>query len=334
MKILNPRIYLPEEREHAFRPQPGNPNSSQWWYNAAILENGYIFCLEWGIAGEVTAWCNFLVRDPDGKRTFLHYDYRFPDEMSAATDKVDIKTSNSSYCGQSGRYEMHVRRGNDLGADVVFENITQPVRIPPEGIYVGRLIPPTPQYMTYIVRLRSQVTGKLIVDGQEIPVKSHEGYCDHQWGNVSPLVISHSWYWSLLYLQNHTIVFNEAINSENQGFTKDKWMWVYKGAQPTKYLSGMDFQVEPAEIFTHPQTGAQCPRRTTVYIDNAEIQGTITYRLKTILQSAVDMAAWLPNFPIRQAPRYFRYLSDAHYDLTIDGEHLEGDKMEVQEFGI
>ena len=334
MKIVDPKIYLPQEREHAYHPQPGNPNASQWWYNGALLENGYHFCLEWGIAGEAGAWCTFIVRDPDGKKSFLHYDYRFPDEMSAATDKMEIKTSNSSYFGKPPRYEMHVHKGNEMGADVVWENITQPVRLPPDGIYVGRLLPPTPQYMTYIVRLRSKVTGKLIVDGKEIPVKSDEGYCDHQWGNVSPMAISHSWYWALLYLPNHTIVFNEAINSAILGYTKDKWMWVYKGERPDKYLSGMDFHVEPGELFKHEGTDAMCPRKTTVYINDTEIQGTITYQLKDILLSAVDMSAWLPNLPVKQSPRYFRYLSDVHYDLNIDGEKVKGDKMEVQEFGL
>lgn len=334
MKIIDPSIYIPAEYEYAFHHQPGIEDSSQWWYNSAILDNGYIFCLEWAIAGEMRGWSNLLVRDPEGIRTFLHYDYRFPEEMTVSTEHMEIKTSNSSYIGWFPRFEMHIEKGDELGADVVFESITQPVRQPPMGVYVGRLLPPTPQYMTYIVRLRNKVTGKLIVDGKEISVESEEGYCDHQWGNCSPMVISHSWYWNVLYLPEHTIVWNEAVCSEKLGYQRDKWMWVYNGEKPEKYLTGIDFYCEPGDIQLHEETGAFYPNKMVVYISNEEIQGTIIYRLKQILQSPVDMAEWLPNFNIKQEPRYFRILSDVHYDLNIDGQKVKGDKLEIQELGI
>ena len=334
MDIIDPEIYRPLEHEHAFHPQPGIPGSAQWWYNSAILDNGYIVCLEWGIAGEVACWANFLVFEPDGKRTLLHFDYLFPTEVTASTETLNIATRNSSCHGTFPTYELHIDNNDNTSADLVFECITQPVRQPPAGVYVGRLLPPTPKYMTYVVRLRNKVTGKMVLAGKEIPVSSDEGYSDHQWGNCSPMLICHSWYWGCLYLPNYTLVWGDHILSETFGYQTDKWLWLYKGEKPVKYLTNMDFFVEPSDVGIHEGTATPYPRQVTVIISSSGIQGTVTYRLKHILQSVLDMAAWLPGFTIQGPPRYFRYLSDVHYDLVIEGEKIKGDKLEIQELGI
>ena len=330
---IDPELYRAGEKDQAFRSQPGQPESYQWWYHGVIFDNGYSLCAEMFIINEMNAQLVFEVCDPEGKRTLVPLLYHFPSEVTVSKDTLDITMGDNRYRGRFPKYEMHLR-GGDMGADLVFECLTQPVREPPDGVYIGRATaPPTPQYMSYILRPRCRVTGKVVVAGKEMSVNSEEGYADHQWGNCSNLNLFYSWYWGMLHLPNHTVVWWDGLLNEKFGYQRAKWLWLYKGEKLSRYVRNANIYIESSDLGICGATGVTRPRKVIFIIDDSDIKGTATYTMKHVLVTPADMMTWRP-ISLARPPRYFRYLSDVQYNLNIEGEKIHGDGQEIHELAI
>jgi len=330
---IDPELYRPLEKEQAFHPQPGYFEAEQWWYHDAIFDNGYSMVLIWSATG-VRNQVILQVCDPDGKMTFISVPFH-PSEVTASTEKLDIRMGDNRYHGEFPRYEMHFRSG-DMGADLVFECLTQPAREPPDGVYIGRAAAPaTPMYMSYCTRPRCKYTGKLIVAGREMSV-SGEGCADHQWGNSHLWDIFHHWYWGTLYLPNHTFVWWDGVLTEKLGYQRTKWLWAFKGEKLFEYLRNGNIYVESSELGVDKRLGLTYPRKVVLIIDDSTISGTATYRMKRIItRPPGQLSPFGAPAPVSPpSPRYFRYLSDVHYNLNIEGEKIEGDGQAIHELAI
>ncbi len=330
---IDAELYRALEKDQAFRPQPGQPESAQWWYHGVHFDNGYSLCVEWWVINEINARIFCLVCDPDGKRTLQALFYHFPSEVTASTENLDITMGDNRYYGKFPKYEMHFR-GGDIGADLVFECLTHPAKEPPDGVWIGRATAPaTPQYVSHVLRARCKVTGKLKVAGKEMTVRSEGGFADHQWGNGSNLSFYFSWYWGRLNLPNHTLSWWDGVLGEKFGYQRTKSLWAFKGEKLLKYSRNADIYVESSDLTICGVTGVPRPRKVVLIIDDSDIHGTVTHVPKHVLITPADMMTWRP-ISLARPPRYFRYLSDVHYNLTIEGEKIEGDGQEIHELAI
>lgn len=330
----NAEFYRPPEKYHAYRPQEGLPGAGQWWYHDCICTNGHSFVLMFHrAAARASIW--FDVCDPDGNLTH-ETPFFDPSAFVASTEVLDVKIGDNWMRGKFPRYELHFRSGNS-GADLVYECLTQAVYEPPDGVYLGReQHPATPSYFAYVFRPRCRITGKLIINGKEIPIDG-EGYADHQWKNVPPRQFQMQyWYWGKLYLPKHTLIWWDTQMNQSFGFQRNKWLWGLSGERLIEYSNHADMYVDLDDFESTPGTGVAYPRKMVLMIDGPRIQGTATYKVRHVTKKIplndfganTDPTQWVG------VTHYLRYLSDCHAEFEIEGEKFITDTQEVHEIGI
>jgi len=330
----NPEFYRPREKDQAFHPQPGYPDAQQWWFHDGVFDNGYCMELMFHLTHtRASIW--FHVCDPDGN--VIHVVLFFhPSVVVASTETHYVKIGDNCMQGKYPRYELHFRCG-DAGADLVYECITQEFMEPPDGVFVGReQCPATPVYFALVFRPRCRVTGKLILGGKEIPVQG-EGHGDHQWTNVGVEKLpSYYWYYGRIYLPGHTIVWWDTQLNQTFGYQRAKWLWVFKGEKLFEYLRNADLYVETSDLEIDLESGVPFPRKTVLILDERRIKGTATYTRQRIIENIPSggFDYLTPSGPRTGWRRYIRCLSQCHSKFEIDGETIEADTMEMQEFGI
>ncbi len=330
----NSEFYRTREKHMAFHPQPGLPDASQWWFHDAIFSNGYYMQLMFHFTpAKASIW--FHICDSDGNLTHVTPVFH-PSMVVASTETCDVRIGENRMFGKFPRYEIHFRQG-DIGADLVYECLTQELFEPPDGVFIGReQCPATPQYMAWVFRPRSKITGKLIVAGKEIPVEG-EGYADHQWQNASMGQFqNHYWYWGSLYLPKYTIIWWDTQLNQTFGFQRAKWLWALKGEKLFEYSSHADMYIELDNLEISPVTGVTYPRKMILMLDEPKIKGTAIYTVKQILQD-VPISA----FGVQLAPgqkvglkHYYRYLSECHSEFEIEGERIVADTKQIHEIGV
>ena len=326
MKI-NPEIYKPSEKHWAWHAQANNPQAAQWWYNEAVLDNGYATSITFNAteAGGIVA---LDICDPQGNRV-SEMPMFAPGQLAYASENLDIKMGENFLRGKFPRYELHVRCG-DHGADLVYEAVTQEWMEPRDGVYIGReTFPPTNPYFGYVNSVGCKVSGKLIVAGKEIPVKGH-GYHDHQWGSIKFWDLLQYWYWGKLSFANHTMQWWETMPQSQYGYQRIKWLWWFKGNELIEYKNDANIYVEHLDFKEHPKYGLSLPQKLIVDIDDERIKGAATYTIKSIL--------YLKELPKEMNPRgwskYIRYVSDYHAKFEVDGEKIETNSWGIHESGV
>ena len=341
--IANPEMYRPTDKEWAYHPMPEYPNSVQTWYHDVIFDNGYAaqIVLLWnGVMAMLALWVsdaegNMIVKTPPFPDTMMAmYD---PSTVTSSTETLDIKIGDNYLRQKSSRREMRFRQGN-AGVELVFEALTQGFKEPPGGAYIGReILPTTPFFMTYFHFPQCRVTGNLIVDGKEIPVRGM-GMCDHQYVNMyADRSHWYHWYWGALSdLPGHALVYWDGQFGEKLGFQRTKWLWVYKGEKLFHYSRNANIYIEPSDLVLYKETGAAYPRKLVFTIDENDVKGTLTHKIKHILASpTTGMSTSLPDGDSTQqamADRiYFRFLSDVAVKLEVGGEKIVRETQSIHE---
>jgi len=336
---INPEIYKPSEKHWAWHPQPDNPQASQWWYNEGVFDNGYattiVFYATEMSGGRIT----FDICDPNGNRIFKAPLFSL-DKITYSTETLDIKLGKNFLRGKYPRYELHVRCG-ELGADLVYEAVTQEWMEPRDGVYIGReTFPSTTPYFSYINRVGCKVSGKLIISGKEIPVTGH-GYGDHQWGNILFWDLLQYWYWGKLNFPNHTAQWWETMLQSQYGYQRLKWLWWFKGDKLIEYKSDAKIYVESLDFREDPKYGLALPQKVIVDIDDERIKGTATYSIKSVIffvDLLGELQKYFPELPPEMQPKgwskYIRYVSECHAKFEVDGEKLESTRLALHESGV
>jgi hypothetical protein len=326
----DPKLYWPDEKYQGLRPQPG---VMQLWFHDGIFTNGYSMQLMYHTApAKSSIWLD--VCGPDGKNTNV-VAFFDTETISAKTEYCDVKMGDNYVFGKFPKYEMHFRHEN-MGADFVYECLTQPIFEPPDGVYQGReQSPSTPLYFGYAVRPRCRVTGKLIIEGKEIPVEG-EGYGDHEWKYAPPGQFQHHyWTWGKVYLPEHTLVWWDAILNPTFGFQRCKWLWSLSGDKLFEYSNHAGMYVELIDLEL-TESGATLPKKLVLTIDEPRIKGTATYNIKHIVKNVpidafgsfkIDPKTWVG------LRHYARFISECHSDFEIDGKRIVADSMESHEVG-
>jgi len=324
---IDPESYRLDRIDDAFHNQP-SPDAFEWWYFDAIFDNGYSIVTSWhiGAMGRGTedprsGHIMFSIYDPDGKKTDTLADFP-PSAVSASTETCDVKMGDNHLHGEFPRCEIHFRSG-DLGGNLVFENLTQGIRTPPDGVMdLGRK---PDDYLGWVIaQPRARVSGRLILAGKEIPVDG-VGYHDHNWGNVPLQKLLDHWYWGRLFLPNHTVIYAVGQVSESLGYEEMLKLIAIKGQKLVEYSS--DVYGEPSDFRVDELTGARYPRKLVLKMEGSRVKGDVTHRLRKLIE----------NVPIpgaKEGSGYFRFLSDCDVNLNVDEEKVKVETQVIHELAI
>lgn len=328
-------FYRPDEKLQAYQPQgTEQPGAGQWWFHDAVFSNGYSAQIMYHLAAErAGVWLDLC--DPDGN--VINEAPMVPRSAAqASTETLDVKIGDNWMRGSYPRYQLHYCNG-DMGADLVYECLTQAVYEPPDGVYLGRQQrPATPLYFAYVFRPRCRISGTLTVRGKAIPVEG-EGYADHQWKNAPKGAFqNHYWYWGKVYLPEHTLVWWDAQLNQNFGLQRQKWFWGLSGDKLIEYTPHADMFVKLADMQTDPKTGVSYPTKMVFMVDQPDIKGTATYTVRHIVKNvplshfgaAIDSPDWVGQ------THYMRFISDVHADFEIEGRRVTSDYIDAHEIGI
>ena len=321
---IDPELYKLDRIDDAFHGQPP-PHAFEWWYFDAIFDNGYSMVTSWhigemGTANPESRAVMFTIYDPDGKKTDARVEFPIS-AVFASTETCDVKMGDNHLHGEFPKWEIHFRSG-DIGGDLSFENLTQGLRTPPDGVfYIGR---EPPMYIGWAIgQPRARVTGKLILAGEEIPV-SGLGYHDHNWGNVPIKKLYDHWYWGRLFLPNHTLLYSVGQTAESLGSRRICSLIVIKGEELLKWSSHIE--AEPSDLVMDEETEAKYPRKLVLKMDDRRIAGEVIHRLSKLIESGGPQA--------EKGHGYFRFLSDCEVKLDVDGEKVEVDTQVIHELMI
>jgi len=324
---IGPELYRLDRIDDAFHNQP-SPDAFEWWYFDAIFDNGYSMVTSWHIGGVGMEIADpgyghivFAIYDPDGKKTDTVG--AFPaNAVFASTETCDVKMGDNRVHGEFPRYEVHFRSG-DIGGDLLFENLTQGIRNPPDGVTYFSQQPD--KYMGWaIAQPRARVTGKLILAGEEILVNG-VGYHDHNWGNVSFQEFCDHWYWGRLFLPKHTLIYATLQTAESVGSARLGGLIAIKGEKLLEQVEEIDG--EPSDFQVDEVTGAKYPRKLIIKMDGSRIKGEVIHRLRKIIESVETPQAG-------KGHGYFRFLSDCDVKLDVDGEKIETETQVIHELMI
>jgi hypothetical protein len=324
---IDPELYRLDRIDDAFHGQL-SPDAFEWWYFDAIFDNGYSMVTSWHIGEMGTETADpgsghimFSIYDPDGKKTDTEVD--FPaSAVFASTETCDVKMGDNRLHGEFPRYEIHFRSG-DIGGELLFENLTQGFRNPPDGVaYFGR---EPARYMGWVIaQPRAKVTGKLILAGEDIPVNG-VGYHDHNWGNVPLGGLYDHWYWGRIFLPNHTFLYSTGESARSIGSQRVCILIAFKGEKLLRMSSRIDG--EPSDFQVDEVTGVKYPRKLVLKVDASRIKGEVILRLKKLIESR--------SFPqAMKGHGYFRFLSDCDVKLDVVGEKIEVETQVMHELMI
>jgi hypothetical protein len=332
--VFDPEMYRSPEKQWGYHPVKYTSSGTQWWYADAVYDNGYASSIMWVEYNYIILWLGINVIDPTGKRIIDSMDVHSPDELIASREGIDLQLGENYYRGQFPRYEHHVRDENGNGLDLVYDAITVPTMSEwPEGIQIGReTTPDTPMFMSWFIRPKNKVTGKIIVDGQEIPVTGH-GYSDHQYANIAYPDVFQYWYWGTFHAGEHTFVFLEGKGTEKFGFQPFKYLWDWKGDKLFAYYRDCNYYIKAEDLDTYKtESGLDkvYPRKLVLMFEDNRLKGTVTFNHRGLLTQfySPDKA------PDQRDILYSRIVFDTDAKMEIDGEKVETKSSGVIEVEI
>ncbi len=311
-------IFIPSDIDDALHETTGI--IYEWWYLDAAFNNGYSMSAAWQIVDPVfinddevnTRLVMFAIYDPSGKKTSVDAPYSAND-VTASKTSCDVTMGTNHLKGDISRYDMQFR-DKGLGCDLIFESVTEAFRIPPDGVEYFTRQPD--KWIGWVVALpRARVTGKLILDGKEIPVTG-EGYHDHNWGNVSLKEMYSYWYWGRIYLPDYTFIYSVGKMTDALGAKPISVLLAYKGDKLVDITTNIT--AEGSEFVPDQLTGAEYPRTLVLRPEGSAVRGTITHKLNHLLEG---LSPW--GAKDGGGRGYFRFLSDCDIKLDVTGDKID-----------
>ncbi|MBN1376422.1 MAG: hypothetical protein JXA01_09735 [Dehalococcoidia bacterium] len=300
----------------------------EWWYMDASFDNGYSFVTSWQIIsakvkGELTTLrlIQFSIYDSRGEKTF-----RLPffneENSSVSKTSCDVVMGSNFIKGTYPKYEIKFL-DNNAGCELTFENLTQGFRNPPDGVtYFSR---DPDRYMGWVIaQPKAKVTGKLILDGKEIPV-SGTGYHDHNWGNTMLNDIYNYWHWGRIMSRDYTFVYSVGESSKVTGSKPMSVLVSFKGhdlIDLTDKLYG-DFN----DLTLDEVTAISYPKTLILRPESPNVTGTITNKVTELVENDP-----LPGMEKGAGNGYLRFLSDCDLQLNVKGEKIDAQSKLIHEF--
>ncbi len=307
----------------------------EWWYFDATFDNNYSMASLWKLSSvemhnrlTKERLIDFSVYDPTGKKVMAKKPFD-DSAISISTEKCDVKMGDNRVYGEAPVYEMHFL-ADGLGADLVFENLVQGYRTPPDGTAYFSMNPLI--YMGWtIAQPRARVAGKLLLDGKEIKVNGI-GYHDHNWGNTRLNELYDYWYWGRIFLPGHTFIYSVGQLGECMDHAPISVVMSFEGDK----LVDMSQEIigEPSDFVMDPETGIEYPQKLVLKINSEIVNGEITHNLKNLIES-YPLPEGYPlsdNETTTFGHGAVRFFSDCIVDLLVNGRNVKHNTSLIHEF--
>ena len=321
--MANPELFACNPKDDAFHRDP-SPGFFEWWYFDAFFDDQSSFVISWHVDGMgADGHIIFAAYDQAGKKT--EASATFPASVVSVSETTcDVRMGGNYVTGQFPRWEMHFCEGG-LGCDLVFQNLTQGVRTPPDGV-TTRFSEDPPRYIAWVVaQPRADVSGELTVGSNTFKVHG-VGYHDHNWGvgqgtpggGAAQLsggglgALFDHWYWGRLYLPAHTLVYTVGRAPEALGKFPILSLVALRGESLVTFSGQVDY--EEKDLRVDEASGAQYPLELVIKPRHRRIQGELALKLRKIIEIH-------PHGERGHA--YLRFLADCHAKLDFDGERIE-----------
>jgi len=324
----DPAAYQLKDIDDARHVLPAGGEDYEWWYMDASFDNGYSFVTSWQIIhakvkGTLTPirLIQFAIYDPQGKKT-SRLPFFTEENSNASKTSCDVTMGSNFIKGTYPKYNVEFL-DKDAGCKLIFENLTQGFRNPPDGVTYFSKDPE--RYMGWaIAQPKAKVTGTLILDGKEIPV-SGTGYHDHNWGNTMLNDIYNFWHWGRIMTGDYTFVYSVGESSIITGSKPVSALVSFKGhdlVDLTDKLYG-DYN----DIVLDKETGVNYPNTLVLRPESPNVTGTITNKVQQLVENDA-----LPGMEKGAGNGYLRFLSDCDVKLNVKGEKVESKSKLIHEF--
>jgi hypothetical protein len=325
---VKPMLYTPLDKDNALHNTAGM--IYEWWYLDAAFDNGYSTSFSWQVVTQdfigkdrPTRLVQFAIYDPSGKKTSVDAGFK-PEEVTVSADICNVKMGDNQLKGSYPKWDVSFRQG-DLGAQLTFESLAEGFKTPPDGVVYFSRQPE--KYIGWVIaQPRAKVTGKLILNGKEIPV-SGVGYHDHNWGNCSLKEMYNYWYWGRMYLPEYTFVYSVGQMVDALGKKPSSVIFAFKG--PKLLEVSTEITVDASDFVLDPFTGAKYPRSVVLHPSGKAISGTVTHKLRNLVEALPPWGAQPGD-----GHAYFRFLSDCDIDLVAAGDKIQVKTPLIHEFMI
>jgi len=285
----------------------------EWWYLDAAFDNGYSVATSWQmIEKPVLRLVQFAIYDPQGKKTDVVANFD-PATVKTSKTSCDVTMGNNHLIESYPRWNVDFRQGG-LGCSLIFESLIEGFQTPPDGrVYFSEQ---PPMWVGWVIaQPRAKVTGKLILNGEEIAVTG-VGYHDHNWGNTFLHKMYKYWYWGRIFLPEHTFIYSVGQMTDALGAKPCSVMHTYKGSDLLDVSTNIF--ADASDFTLDEYSGAKYPRKLVVHAEGPVVSGTISHHLQSVLEKHLT-----PGTKPGDGRVYFRFLSDCDIDLELAGEKLE-----------
>jgi len=324
---IDPKAYVLKATDDACH-QFTSEECFEWWYMDASFDNGYSLVTSWQMAdmkyrGALMPFrvIEFAIYDPQGKKTSVLPTFK-ADNCIASKSSCDVTMGKNHFKGNYPRYDIDFLEG-DLGCSLTLENLAQGFREPPEGtMYFSRN---PDRYIGWaIAQPKAKVTGKLIVNGKEIPVTG-VGYHDHNWGNCPMVDLYTNWHWGRFLSSDYTFVYAVGETSAVTGNKPQSRIMAFKGHDLVEMSD--QIRVDDGELTLDPVTGVNYQKTLVLRINGANAKGTITHRVKDLVENNPT-----PGTKPGDGRGYLRFLSDCDIKLDVNGDKIDTRAMLIHEY--
>jgi len=324
---IDPTAFQPKDIDDASHELPPG-EAFEWWYFDASFDNGYSMVTSWQMAnmkleGVLIPFrvIQFAIYDPRGKKTAVSPMFTV-DNYSASKTSCDVTMGSNHLKGNYPQYNIDFLEG-DLGCKLSLENLTQGFRNPPDGVsYFSRQ---PDRYIGWVItQPKAKVTGKLILNGNEIPVTG-VGYHDHNWGNCPLPDLYNFWYWGRILSTDYTFVYSVGETSDVVGSRPTSAIVAFKGHDLVD-LSDKIY-ADASDLTLDKLTGINYPKTLVLRMESPAVKGTVTHKVKDLVESALTPLA-VPG----GGRGYLRFLSDCDIRLNVNGEKIETEAPLIHEY--
>lgn len=206
------------------RRDTATPGHMEVWYFDATMEDGTTTVVGFrpigmtGAGDEDAPNLNVNITTPDGQE-FVDMIQVPAADSSIATDHCDVRFGPHTAIGDLKDYDVHVEPVNGIGVDLHYHALVEPYRA--GGTAAVSLTDDAGNdfYYTDFSIPRHRVTGTVTAGGKTWEV-SGQGYHDHQWFSINPLMAWHHWLWGRFYTENFTVVIYDFVTNARFGYTR------------------------------------------------------------------------------------------------------------------
>lgn len=320
---LNPEAVEPWEDGYR---TAGQPDAFEWWYFDAQFEDGSTAVVVFTSRpmtrrkGPLTPTVLLILKKKDAARESSS-DVYGPDDLSASTERCDVRIGPSWVKGDLHEYELHAESGG-LACDLRIKGGAPPWR---PGAAVNYFNSAKTRYFAWVVPVPYGTVGGKVTSGGETRKVSGTLYHDHNWGNAGLGNLIDHWYWGRAHVGDFSLIFVQmtTVKIFGMGGIKLPVLYVAKGNQILTD-DGWPLRLDTADPVEGPG-GQHYPTKLDFHWKTDEGSVEISLRNPRLIES-IDLSSDLPTWErplVHLIANPYYYDFDAELELAVDLKGVE-----------